>query len=185
MEKPVHCRSERTYFCFGCGAKYPENEQLGVDVVVPNFDYLEENKHRVAGVFLSHGHADAIGALPYLLEKVKVPVFGSHLTIELAKLLVKGNNATKKFNDFHVINADTEIDFGDSVVSFFQTTHSIPESLGIVVKTDEGNIVYTGDFKFDRQISFIVRILGDWLKSVTKVCWPSCQTQLTQIAMFK
>ncbi|HEM2824301.1 ribonuclease J [Streptococcus suis] len=137
-------------FVLDAGAKYPENEQLGVDVVVPNFDYLEENKHRVAGVFLSHGHADAIGALPYLLEKVKVPVFGSHLTIELAKLLVKGNNATKKFNDFHVINADTEIDFGDSVVSFFQTTHSIPESLGIVVKTDEGNIVYTGDFKFDQ-----------------------------------
>ncbi|HEM2742153.1 TPA: ribonuclease J [Streptococcus suis] len=137
-------------FILDAGAKYPENEQLGVDVVVPNFDYLEENKHRVAGVFLSHGHADAIGALPYLLEKVKVPVFGSHLTIELAKLLVKGNNATKKFNDFHVINAETEIDFGDSVVSFFQTTHSIPESLGIVVKTDEGNIVYTGDFKFDQ-----------------------------------
>ncbi|HEL1593614.1 TPA: ribonuclease J [Streptococcus suis] len=137
-------------FVLDAGAKYPENEQLGVDVVVPNFDYLEENKHRVAGVFLTHGHADAIGALPYLLEKVKVPVFGSHLTIELAKLLVKGNNATKKFNDFHVINAETEIDFGDSVVSFFQTTHSIPESLGIVVKTDEGNIVYTGDFKFDQ-----------------------------------
>ncbi|CYX56049.1 ribonuclease J [Streptococcus suis] len=137
-------------FVLDAGAKYPENEQLGVDVVVPNFDYLEENKHRVAGVFLSHGHADAIGALPYLLEKVKVPVFGSHLTIELAKLLVKGNNATKKFNDFHVINAETEIDFGDSVVSFFQTTHSIPESLGIVVKTEEGNIVYTGDFKFDQ-----------------------------------
>lgn len=137
-------------FVLDAGAKYPENEQLGVDVVVPNFDYLEENKHRVAGVFLTHGHADSIGALPYLLEKVKVPVFGSHLTIELAKLIVKNNNATKKFKDFHVINADTEIDFGDSVVSFFKTTHSIPESLGIVVKTDQGNIVYTGDFKFDQ-----------------------------------
>lgn len=137
-------------FVLDAGAKYPENEQLGVDVVVPNFDYLEENKHRVAGVFLTHGHADSIGALPYLLEKVKVPVFGSHLTIELAKLIVKNNNATKKFKDFHVINAETEIDFGDSVVSFFKTTHSIPESLGIVVKTDQGNIVYTGDFKFDQ-----------------------------------
>ncbi|HFU4025740.1 TPA: ribonuclease J [Streptococcus suis] len=137
-------------FVLDAGAKYPENEQLGVDVVVPNFDYLEENKHRVAGVFLTHGHADSIGALPYLLEKVKVPVFGSHLTIELAKLIVKGNNATKKFKDFHVIDADTEIDFGASVVSFFKTTHSIPESLGIVVKTDQGNIVYTGDFKFDQ-----------------------------------
>ena len=137
-------------FVLDAGAKYPENEQLGVDIVVPNFEYLEENKHRVAGIFLSHGHADAIGALPYLLEKVKVPVFGSHLTIELVKLLVKNNNATKKFNDFHVINEKSEIDFGDSVVSFFQTTHSIPESLGVVIKTDQGNIVYTGDFKFDQ-----------------------------------
>ncbi|WP_394405106.1 ribonuclease J [Streptococcus sp. 20-1249] len=137
-------------FVLDAGLKYPENEQLGVDVIVPNFDYLIENKNRVAGVFLTHGHADAIGALPYLLEKVKVPVFGSHLTIELAKLFVKNYPATKKFNDFHVINAKAEIDFGATQVSFFKTTHSIPESLGIVVKTDEGNIVYTGDFKFDQ-----------------------------------
>ncbi len=123
-------------FVLDAGLKYPENEQLGVDVIVPNFDYLVENKERVAGIFLSHGHADAIGALPYLLEKVKVPVFGSHLTIELAKLVVKKYSATKKFNDFHVINAKSEIDFGDSVISFFKTTHSIPESLGIVVKTE-------------------------------------------------
>ncbi|MGZ7153743.1 MBL fold metallo-hydrolase, partial [Streptococcus pyogenes] len=61
-------------FVLDAGLKYPENEQLGVDVIVPNFDYLVENKDRVAGVFLTHGHADAIGALPYLLEKVKVPV---------------------------------------------------------------------------------------------------------------
>lgn len=141
---------KETIFILDAGAKYPENEQLGVDVIVPNFDYLEENKHRIAGVFLTHGHADAIGALPYLLEKVRVPVFGSHLTIELAKLIVRNNNATKKFKDFHVINADSEIDFGDSVVSFFKTTHSIPESLGIVVKTDAGHIVYTGDFRFDQ-----------------------------------
>lgn len=151
MEKNLYIAEvKNSIFILDAGAKYPENEQLGVDVIVPNFDYLVENKDRVAGVFLTHGHADAIGALPYLLEKVKVPVFGSHLTIELAKLVVKTNNATKKFNDFHIINAETEIDFGDSVVSFFQTSHSIPESLGIVVKTDEGNIVYTGDFKFDQ-----------------------------------
>ena len=106
-------------FVLDAGLKYPENEQLGVDVIVPNFDYLVENKDRVAGIFLSHGHADAIGALPYLLEKVKVPVFGSHLTIELAKLVVKNYAATKKFNDFHVINAKSEIDFGDS--AYFKT----------------------------------------------------------------
>ena len=140
-------------FVLDAGLKYPENEQLGVDVVIPNMDYLFENSDRIAGVFLTHGHADAIGALPYLLAEAKVPVFGSELTIELAKLFVKGNDTVKKFNDFHVIDEDTEIDFGGTVVSFFRTTHSIPESLGIVLKTAEGSIVYTGDFKFDQTAS--------------------------------
>lgn len=137
-------------FILDAGLKYPENEQLGVDEVIPNLDYLIENKERVQGIFLTHGHADAIGALPYILSEMKVPVFGSPLTIELAKLFVKKNNNVKKFNQFHVIDAETEIEFADATISFFKTTHSIPESLGIVVGTDEGQIVYTGDFKFDQ-----------------------------------
>ena len=140
-------------FVLDVGLKYPENEQLGVDYVVPNMDYLFENKERIAGVFLTHGHADAIGALPNLLADAKVPVFGSELTIELAKLFVKNNDAVKKFNDFHVIDENTEIEFGKTVVSFFRTTHSIPESLGVVIKTKKGSIVYTGDFKFDQSAS--------------------------------
>ncbi|SQE56151.1 ribonuclease J [Streptococcus pyogenes] len=137
-------------FILDAGLKYPENEQLGVDLVIPNLDYVIENKGKVQGIFLSHGHADAIGALPYLLAEVSAPVFGSELTIELAKLFVKSNNSTKKFNNFHVVDSDTEIEFKDGLVSFFRTTHSIPESMGIVIGTDKGNIVYTGDFKFDQ-----------------------------------
>ncbi|MTC90871.1 RNase J family beta-CASP ribonuclease [Streptococcus uberis] len=137
-------------FILDSGLKYPENEQLGVDVVIPNLDYVIENKDKVQGVFLTHGHADAIGALPYLLSEVSVPVFGSELTIELAKLFVKANNNTKKFKNFHVVDSETEIEFKDGLVSFFKTTHSIPDSLGIVIGTDQGNIVYTGDFKFDQ-----------------------------------
>ena len=140
-------------FVLDAGLKYPENEQLGVDVVIPNMEYLFENSDRIAGVFLTHGHADAIGALPYLLTEAKVPVFGSELTIELAKLFVKSNDSVKKFDDFHVIDENTEIDFSGTEVSFFRTTHSIPESLGVVLKTSEGNIVYTGDFKFDQTAS--------------------------------
>ncbi|MBP2622977.1 ribonuclease J [Streptococcus oricebi] len=140
-------------FVLDAGLKYPENGQLGVDVVIPNMEYLFENKERIAGVFLTHGHADAIGALPYLLAEAKVPVFGSELTIELAKLFVKNNDSVKKFNDFHVIDENTEIEFGKTLVSFFRTTHSIPESLGVVIKTKDGNIVYTGDFKFDQAAS--------------------------------
>ncbi|HEK9981685.1 metallo-beta-lactamase superfamily protein [Streptococcus equi subsp. zooepidemicus Sz35] len=137
-------------FILDAGLKYPETEQLGVDLVIPSLDYVIENKDKVQGVFLSHGHADAIGALPYLLAEVPVPVFGSELTIELAKLFVKANNSTKRFKNFHVVDSDTEIEFKDGLVSFFKTTHSIPESLGVVIGTDKGNIVYTGDFKFDQ-----------------------------------
>ncbi|WP_429964369.1 ribonuclease J [Enterococcus sp. AZ072] len=136
-------------FVLDCGLKYPENELLGIDIVIPDFTYLIENADRVAGVFLTHGHADAIGALPYLVSEVNVPVFGTELTIGLAKLSVKDNEDSKNFKDFHVIDEHTEIDFGSASVSFFRTTHTIPDSVGISLKTDEGNVVYTGDFKFD------------------------------------
>lgn len=133
-------------FILDCGLKYPENEMLGIDVVIPDWTYLKENADRVVGVFLTHGHADAIGSLPYFLDDFQVPVFGSDLTIALAKLGVKGKNT----DDFHVVDQKTEIDFDNVTVSFFKTTHTITESLGIVLKTDSGDIVYTGDFKFDQ-----------------------------------
>lgn len=137
-------------FILDCGLKYPENEMLGIDIVIPDFSYILEKKEQISGVFLSHGHADAIGALPYLLEQVQVPVFGSELTIALAKLTVENYGPTKNFRDFHVIDGNTEIEFQNAVVSFFHTTHTIPDSVGIVLNTTDGNIVYTGDFKFDQ-----------------------------------
>ncbi|MCT4389897.1 ribonuclease J [Leuconostoc falkenbergense] len=137
-------------FILDAGLKYPETDQLGVDVVVPDFEYLIKNTDKIAGVFLSHGHADAIGALPYFLQQVNVPIFGSELTIELAKLAIKEQDALKDYDDYHIVNEKTEIDFGDVKVSFFNTTHSIPESLGIVLGTEYGQVVYTGDFKFDQ-----------------------------------
>ncbi len=137
-------------FILDAGLKYPETDQLGIDVVVPDFEYLIQHKEDIAGVFLSHGHADAIGALPYFLQQVNAPIFGSELTIELAKLAIKDQEALKDYDDYHVVNAKSEIDFGDVIVSFFSTTHSIPESLGIVLGTEYGQIVYTGDFKFDQ-----------------------------------
>ena len=136
-------------YVLDCGLKYPENDLLGIDIVIPDFTYLFENKEKIAGIFLTHGHADAIGALPYLLEEINVPVFGTELTIELAKLYVEDYNSSKYFKDFHVIDEFTEIDFEQSTISFFRTTHTIPDSVGVVIKTKEGSIVYTGDFKFD------------------------------------
>src|SRR5699024_11441765 len=108
-----------------------------------------EDQDRFAVLFLSHGHEDAIGALPYLLDEFEIPVFGSELTIELAKIHVKDFN-NHSFDDFHVVNQDTEIDFNGILINFFQVTHTIPDSMGISIKTEEGNIVYTGNFKFDQ-----------------------------------
>lgn len=137
-------------FILDCGLKYPENELLGIDVVIPDFTYLEENMDKIVGIFLTHGHADAIGALPYFLKGQDIPVFGSKLTVALAKINTESDPLTKKFHDFHVIDEKTAIDFDRATVSFFKTTHSIPGSYGIVIKTSLGEIVYTGDFKFDQ-----------------------------------
>lgn len=137
-------------FVLDCGLMYPEDELLGIDAVIPDFTYLQENKGRIAGVFLSHGHEDAIGALPYFLKEFSVPVFGSKLTIELAKVQVREILEEKNFNDFHVVDDNTEIDFHGTLVRFFQVTHTIPDSMGISLKTDQGNIVYTSNFKFDQ-----------------------------------
>ena len=137
-------------YILDCGLKYPENELLGIDIVIPDFSYLVENKDRIVGVFLTHGHADAIGALPYFLKEIEVPVFGSEMTIALAKITVNDDPDLRKFKNFHVVDEKKEIDFGDVTVSFFKTTHTIPDSLGIVLDCDEGRIVYTGDFKFDQ-----------------------------------
>ncbi|MCC5895006.1 MAG: ribonuclease J [Alkalibacterium sp.] len=137
-------------FVLDCGLIYPEDELFGIDAVIPDFSYLEENKDKIAGVFLTHGHEDAIGALSYFLDTFNVPVFGSELTIALAKLFVNKSNLKTSFDDYHVIDEHTEIDFNGTTVKFFRTTHTIPDSMGISVHTEEGNIVYTGNFKFDQ-----------------------------------
>ena len=90
-------------FVLDAGLKYPETEMLGVDFVIPDLSYLVENADRVAGVFVTHGHPDSIGALPYLVSEVPVPVFGSQLTIELANIGVKHFDGSKQFADFHVL----------------------------------------------------------------------------------
>ena len=136
-------------FVLDAGLKYPDSSLFGIDVVIPDLDFFEQYGDRVAGIFLTHGHADSIGALPYILRKYDIPVFGSQLSIELAKIEVQRENKRRKNSLFHVIDAYTEIDFKNASISFFHTTHSIPDSLGIDVHTPAGEIVYTGDFKFD------------------------------------
>ena len=140
---------EDEIFIMDAGLKYPDSSLLGIDVVIPDLQFLQDYADKIAGIFLTHGHADSIGALPYILRDHDIPVFGSKLTIELAKIAVQRENRRRKNDLFHVIDADTEIEFKNANVSFFKTTHSIPDSLGIDISTKEGEIVYTGDFKFD------------------------------------
>ena len=136
-------------FVLDAGLKYPDSTLFGIDLVIPDLDFFEQYGDQVVGIFLTHGHADSIGALPYILRQYDIPVFGSQLTIELAKITVKRENKRCKNSLFHVIDADTEIEFKNANISFFPTTHSIPDSLGIDVHTPAGEVVYTGDFKFD------------------------------------
>ncbi|MED3660457.1 ribonuclease J [Ureibacillus terrenus] len=136
-------------FIVDSGLMFPEDEMLGIDIVIPDFTYLVENKDRVKGIFLTHGHEDAIGSIAYVLQKINAPVYGSKLTIALAKEHLKELPAPHQVKFFEVTNK-SRMNFQSTYVTFFHTTHSIPDSLGIVFHTSEGAIVFTGEFKFDQ-----------------------------------
>ncbi|AOV08220.1 ribonuclease J [Sporosarcina ureilytica] len=136
-------------FIVDSGLMFPESEMLGIDIVIPDLTYVEENKERVKGIFLTHGHEDAIGSLAYLLQVVQAPVYGSKLTLALAKEHLKDMPAPYPIRFFEVTNR-SRMNFNRTHVTFFNTTHSIPDSLGIVFNTSEGAIVHTGEFKFDQ-----------------------------------
>lgn len=136
-------------FVVDSGLMFPEDEMLGIDIVIPDITYLEENKDRVKGIFLTHGHEDAIGSIAYVLKKVKAPVYGSKLTIALAKEHLKDLPVPYQVKFFEV-TSNSRMNFVTTHVTFFHTTHSIPDSLGIVFHTSEGAIVHTGEFKFDQ-----------------------------------
>lgn len=138
-------------FVLDAGLMLPEDEMFGIDIVIPDFTYLMENRQRIKGIFLTHGHEDAIGALPYILMKLNVPVYATKFTVALAKEKLK-ELKVKKHIRFTEINADTVLHFDACDIHFFKTTHSIPDSVGICISTSEGNIVYTGDFKFDQEM---------------------------------
>ncbi|WP_332648269.1 ribonuclease J [Lysinibacillus sp. 54212] len=136
-------------FVVDSGLMFPEDEMLGIDIVIPDITYLEENKERVKGIFLTHGHEDAIGSIAYVLQKIKAPVYGSKLTIALAKEHLKELPAPHQVKFFEVTNK-SRMNFNRTHVTFFHTTHSIPDALGVVFHTSEGAIVHTGEFKFDQ-----------------------------------
>lgn len=140
-------------FILDAGLIYPEIDLYGIDAAIPNIDYLIENKNRVVGIFVSHGHEDHIGAIPYLLKAINVKVFGTHFTISLIEELLELNGMDVKKYRLYRINDTKELTFGNVSVVFYNVNHSIPESAGIVLYTEDGAIVYAQDFNFAKSLS--------------------------------
>ncbi len=136
-------------FVVDAGLMYPEGEMLGIDMVIPDITYLKDNKERIKGIFLTHGHDESIGAIFYLLNNIQVPIYGTKLTLALVAEKLK-ENRMKQSVLVKEIDAHSVLTFEDTVITFFKTNHSIPDTIGLSFSTTMGSIVHTGDFKFDQ-----------------------------------
>lgn len=131
-----------------CGLAFPEQDMLGIDLVIPDFSYLKDNVDRLKGVFITHGHEDHIGGLPFLLRELNVPVYGTRLTIGLIEGKLKEHNLLSGAK-LNVIKPGDIITLGSFMVEAIHVNHSIPDALGYAISCKAGTIVQTGDFKID------------------------------------
>lgn len=130
------------------GVIFPEDDLLGVDYIIPDFSFLKKNEKKIKALFITHGHEDHIGAIPFLVQAIEIPaIYAPNQAIGLIKKKFEERNI--HYKNLFVYNQKQIVKFKNISVEFFQTTHSIPDSHGIYVKTPEGSIVFTGDFKFD------------------------------------
>ena len=139
-------------FILDAGLMFPEDEMLGIDVVIPDITYIKENKDKLKGIFLSHGHEDSIGALPYIIQDLDVPVYASRLTIALVKDRFKARGVNKKVK-FHTIDNKSVIKFDQVSMEFFEVSHSIADAYGAAIHTPMGTVIYTGEFKVDQSLT--------------------------------
>ena len=130
-----------------CGMSFPDDEMLGIDIVIPDITYLIKNKDKIKGILITHGHEDHIGNIPYLLKKINVPIYGTKLTLGL----VENKLLEHKIEDasLNVVEAGKTINLGCFKVTFIRSNHSIPDAVGMAIDTPIGIIVHTGDFKVD------------------------------------
>ena len=135
-------------FLVDCGLAFPDQDMLGVDLVLPDFTYVERNADRIRGIVITHGHEDHIGGLPYLLKVLNVPVYGTKLTIGLIQGKLREHGLLNSAS-LNVINPGDVITLGGFTVEAIHVNHSIPDALGLAIRCDGGTIVHTGDFKID------------------------------------
>lgn len=140
--------TENDMIIVDCGSTFPENEMLGVDLVIPDMNYVFNNRHKLRGVFITHAHEDHIGALQYLLKEVKPTVYSTNLTLSIVKIKLKENNLKKQIR-IKAIAPRQSVILGDFKVEFITVNHSIPGAVAFAITTPAGVIVHTGDFKID------------------------------------
>lgn len=132
-----------------CGVGFPDSELLGVDVVIPNIEYLEANREKIRGILITHGHEDHFGALPYVLPKIPVPVYATPLVAGFIKAKLEDYEMSGRF-DIRVIDPDKDVlTIGSFKVTPYRVNHSVPDSVGYCLETPEGSVFHTPDFKFD------------------------------------
>lgn len=131
-----------------CGLSFPEDEMLGIDVVIPDISYLLDHKDLVRAILLTHGHEDHIGALPYVLQQINVPVYGTKLTLGLLEAKLKEVNYEDQVVR-HTVKPRDIVDIGALRVEFMRVSHSVPDAVGLALHTPVGTVVHTGDFKID------------------------------------
>ena len=134
-------------FAIECGMKYPGADQLGIEMIIPDFEYLKENADRVKGVFITHGHDDVIGALANLLKEVKVPVYMAPLTAKLCERRAKKEGL--KDYEIHRVRRNGQFKIGQTEIRTFGTTQSIADGFGVAIRTEDGYVVYTSEFIVD------------------------------------
>ena len=150
-----------------CGLMFPNEDMPGVDVVIPDMSYLVENKDRILGVFLTHGHEDHIGAVPYLLKQINVPIYGTALTLGFVSGKLDEHNLLNTA-ELYEVSAGDVLQVGDFEIEYFQVAHSIPDTCALIIRTPLGVIVHTSDFKFDDDAVNGYTIDFDRLKEISK-----------------
>ena len=131
-----------------CGLEFPEDDMLGVDLVIPDVTYLEKNKEKIKGLVITHGHEDHIGAIPYILRQINIPIYATRLTVGLIKNKLEEHKLLSS-TKLTIVEQGQTINFGNIKVEFIRSSHSIPDSVMLAIHTPVGVVLHTGDFKVD------------------------------------